>query len=170
MEREIAIRRLEADRDAIAALFSNISEEQARWKPTPDEWSLLETMAHLYDEEREDFRKRLDIILHTPDALWPPIDPQGWVTERAYNDREIDLTLWDFLRERNQSLSWLRSLKNPDWSHPAPTPWNDAMTGEQMLHCWLAHDMLHLRQMVELHYKYIEQLAAPESVEYAGGW
>ena len=44
------------------------------------------------------------------------------------------------------------------------------MTAGQMLLSWLAHDMLHLRQMAELHHRYIEAAAAPESVDYAGGW
>ena len=44
------------------------------------------------------------------------------------------------------------------------------MSAEQMLHCWLAHDLLHIRQMAELHYKYIEQMAEPEPIEYAGPW
>ncbi len=170
MERERALRRLEANRDAISALYANVAEEQVRWRPSPKDWSLLEVLGHLYDEEREDFRKRLDIILNRPMDVWPPIDPHGWVTERAYNERPLDLSLWDFLRERNHSLSWLHSLENPDWSSVSTKPWGGTMTGEQMLSCWVAHDMLHLRQMIELHYSYIEQLVAPVSIEYAGGW
>lgn len=170
MKREVAIKRLESDRDAFAALYSNIDEVQARWKPSPDEWSLLEVMGHLYDEEREDFRARLEIILNSPEKEWPEINPPAWVTERAYNDKEIDLALWDFLHERNHSLSWLRSLKNPDWSRVVDTPFGKTMSGEQMLHCWLAHDMLHLRQMVELHYKYIHKLAGKDPIDYAGEW
>ena len=44
------------------------------------------------------------------------------------------------------------------------------MAAGQMLHCWLAHDMLHLRQMVELHYAFIAESAAPGSIDYAGDW
>ena len=49
---------------AIRSLAQGISDEQARWKPDPDSWSLLEVINHLYDEERQDFRVRLEIILH----------------------------------------------------------------------------------------------------------
>jgi hypothetical protein len=56
-------------------LFKNISEEQARWKPGADRWSILEVINHLYDEEREDFRKRLALVLDNPDEPWPAIDP-----------------------------------------------------------------------------------------------
>ena len=48
----------------IRALVTGVSAEQARWKPTPEDWSLLEVINHLYDEEREDFRQRVDYQLH----------------------------------------------------------------------------------------------------------
>ena len=64
MDLDSAIARLQHDRTAIAGLFSGVDERQARWKPSADDWSLLEVVIHLYDEEREDFRVRLDILLH----------------------------------------------------------------------------------------------------------
>lgn len=170
MDLKSAIARLEHNGSAIAGMFTGIDDHQARWKPTPDDWSLLEVMAHLHDEEREDFRTRLDILLHRPDASWPPIDPQGWVIEREYNKQDPHRTLRDFLRERDQSLAWLASLRTPDWSSSGSTPWGSTMSAGEMLHCWLAHDMLHLRQMAELHYRFIAHSTAPGSVAYAGDW
>ena len=46
------------------ALVQGVSEAQARWKPDAETWSILEIVNPLYDEEREDFRARLDNILH----------------------------------------------------------------------------------------------------------
>ena len=89
----------------IRNLIEGVSVEQARWKPEPDAWSILEVINHLRDEEKEDFRVRLDIVLHRPDQPWPPIDPQGWVTERQYNQRELEQSLEDFLQNgKGQSL------------------------------------------------------------------
>lgn len=170
MDLQYAISRMEHYVEAIAVLFDSIDEAQARWKPSPEDWSLLEVICHLYDEECEDFRNRVDILLHRQDDPWPSIDPPGWVTERKYNERDPQAAIQNFLRERQQSLAWLQSLQSPDWTSTGPTPWELTMSAGQMLHCWLAHDMLHLRQMVELHYKYIEAAAAPDTVEYAGGW
>ncbi len=42
--------------EAIHALVQDVSDDQARWKPSPDDWSILEVIHHLYDEEIEDFR------------------------------------------------------------------------------------------------------------------
>lgn len=49
--------------EIIRALTANISQDEARIKPSPEAWSILEVTCHLYDEEREDFREHLDFIL-----------------------------------------------------------------------------------------------------------
>ena len=88
----------------IEILARGISDEHARWKPTPDTWSILEVINHLYDEEREDFRARLDIILHRPTEPWAPIHPSAWVTERSYNTRDLDMSVNNWLAEpKNRS-------------------------------------------------------------------
>jgi len=74
---ETCLTRFSANAEAMAALARNISDAQARWKPAPEEWSVLEVICHLYDEEREDFRTRTRLTLEDPEADWPPIDPVG---------------------------------------------------------------------------------------------
>ncbi len=69
---------LENSAKKIKSLLEGVSEEQVKWKPQPEKWSILEVINHLYDEERDDFRKRLNLTLHTPDEDWPGIDPEGW--------------------------------------------------------------------------------------------
>jgi hypothetical protein len=39
-------------------------------------------------EKNEDFRKRLELVLNNPEDPWPPIDPEGWVVQRNYNNRK----------------------------------------------------------------------------------
>jgi streptomycin 6-kinase len=97
------------------ALVQGVSEAQARWKPDAETWSILAIVNPLYDEEREDFRVRLDNILHHQEREWAPIDPEGWVTERQYSERELPASLQSFLIERSGSLKWLESLGSPDW-------------------------------------------------------
>ena len=94
----------------IRQMVEGMSDEQGRWKPDPDSWSVLEVVNHLYDEEREDFRIRLDVILHHPDQEAPPIDPAGWVTERGYNQRDLRESLNGYLEERRESIGWLKTV------------------------------------------------------------
>ena len=170
MDLDFAINRLSANAMVIAALARSAADAQARWKPSPEAWSILEVLGHLYDEEREDFRQRVDYLLHRPQAEWPPIDPQGWVTERAYNQRAPRAAVEAFIEERDRSLQWLKSLVEPNWASAKAHPAGFQVTAGDMLAAWVAHDHLHLRQLNELHWQYLATQAAEFSLEYAGGW
>lgn len=155
--------------DRIHSLTIAVSQEQGRWKPNSGTWSILEVITHLYDEEREDFRVRLDIILHHPDQPWPQIDPTGWVTERKYNQRDLSQSTTNFLQERKKSLAWLKGLSTPDWQAAVAAPFGQIKAGD-MFAAWVAHDLLHIRQLVELHWSYTLRSVQPFKVEYAGEW
>ncbi len=165
-----AIARLTSSAEAVAALARDVSPEQARWKPTADDWSILEVICHLYDEEREDFRMRTRLTLESPQVDWPPINPQGWVAERGYNQREPAAALEAFLGERRDSLAWLKGLKDPDWNSTHTHPQFGSAKAGEMLSAWVAHDHLHLRQLNELHWQWLARTAPQSSLEYAGGW
>jgi hypothetical protein len=153
----------------IHSLTLGIPAEQARWKPDPQTWSILEVINHLYDEECADFRVRLDIILHHPGQTWPPINPSGWVTERLYNQRDLVESVDDFLKERRKSLAWLRGLTDPDWQASVTASFGQFSAGN-IFAAWVAHDLLHLRQLVELLWAYTLLAAQPYQVSYAGEW
>jgi len=152
----------------IEAILRPIDMDALRWKPEPAMWSMLEVINHLFDEEREDFRIRLDITLHHPDKAWPGINPPGWVTERAYNKKDPGTSLSGFLAERQKSLNWLRSLVNPDLGKSYNHPSLGSLTAGDLLAAWAAHDYRHLRQLAELHTRYLNLKAAPFSTRYAG--
>lgn len=153
----------------IRQLTVGVSDEQARWKPDAESWSVLEVINHLYDEERLDFRVRLDHILHKPGVEPPSIDPEGWVTARAYNERQLGPSLNNFLQERENSLIWLRGLGSPDWEATYTAPWGTIRAGD-MFAAWVAHDLLHIRQLVELHYGWTTKQLQPYDAGYAGEW
>ena len=163
------ISQLNKNAERIAALVADIPDEQARWKPDSDSWSILEVLNHLYDEEREDFRVRLDIIWYRPDEPWPPIDPEGWVGERKYNQRDLQVSLRNFLAERKDSLAWLESLGALNWDIDYTSPFGSILAGD-MVASWVTHDQLHMRQLVELHRAYTELQAGPYRMDYAGQW
>jgi len=163
------LNQMEHQAQAIQQMTLGVSDEQARWKPTADDWSILEVICHLADEEREDFRTRVRWALDGGTDPWHPIDPQGWVASRGYNQRDLGDAISDFLDERETSLEWLQSLASPDWRLAYPAPWGTMRAGDFMA-AWVAHDLLHLRQLVELSYRWAAAQAAPNSLGYAGEW
>jgi hypothetical protein len=165
-----SVEQLERNSRRIQALVEGVSPEQATWRPDPKSWSILEVINHLYDEEREDFRIRLNLILNSPNESWPPIDPAGWVTARQYDQRELGPSLENYLQERKASLDWLHSLESPAWETSVPTPWGVPITAGDMFASWVAHDLLHMRQLVELQRAFVDRLVDPYQVDYAGPW
>jgi hypothetical protein len=169
MDLQRCIQLMADNAERIRLLGQGVSDQQARWRPDPASWSILEVINHLYDEEREDFRVRLDIILHRPDQPWPPIDPQGWVQARNYNERDPDVSIQNFLTERQRSLEWLGTLSSPKWDARYEASFGSVQAGD-MFAAWVTHDQLHLRQLIELHRAYTVQFLAPYRVDYAGPW
>ena len=160
---------LERHLGVLEALVGGLDETQARSRPDPARWSVLEIVAHLADEEREDFRARLDILLHVDDRELPKINPQGWVSERRYNDRHLPDALEDFRRERRASLAWLDGLERPDWTRFRQFEWGRLHAGDVMV-SWLAHDFIHIRQINRVLYEGAQAWRGAYSSDYAGTW
>lgn len=161
--------RMSHNAETIGLMLKDVSDVQAAWKPNPTSWSVLEVVNHLYDEEREDFRVRLDIILHRADQPFPKLDTEGSVIERCYNERNLKESLRNFLRERQESIRWLHTLKSPDWDAVYETP-RLKMTAGDMFASWIVHDILHMRQLVELKRLYTIHELEPRKVDYAESW
>ncbi len=170
MEIRPFIDQLEANAEVFRVMFRQASLEIMRCRPSPEAWSGLEVLCHLYDEEREDFRQRLELLLEDPERPWPPINPRGWVSERGYGDRDPQAMLIMFLAERTKSLQWLRGLSDPNWLAVKTHPALGSMTAGQLLGCWVAHDLLHMRQLIRLHYLHCAALAGALDLGYAGDW
>lgn len=153
----------------IRALVQGVPDQQIRWRPTPDSWSILEVVNHLLDEERKDFRVRLDYTLHRPGEAWPGIDPGGWVTEGKYNQQDPEASLDGFISEREASLAWLRKLSAPNWEATYETSFGPISAGD-LFAAWVAHDLLHMRQLVELYWAHTMAEVEPYKVDYAGVW
>lgn len=169
MRLDILRRELARGAETISSLVAGVSPDEARVRPAPHAWSILEVVAHLHDEEREDFRPRLDLVLHRPDETWARIDPAGWVSARRYNERDLIETLQGFRTERERSLAWLGSLSAPDWSREYRAPFGPITAGD-LLASWAAHDLLHTRQLVELRRARLLGQTAGHSTQYAGDW
>lgn len=164
-----AVRSLKTTARALVAL-ADVSSEVASWKPAPDRWSILEVINHLADEEAEDFRARLNILLHDPEAPFPPIDPRGWVTARAYATRDLRQSVARFEAERERSLTWLAGLAHPQLDRTRVHPMAGTLSGRSLLAAWMAHDLLHVRQINRLRYQYLASQVGSDAVAYAGPW
>ena len=67
---------LEATPAIVRGLMSEISEEDARWKPAPDRFSIAEVLSHLSHSEAYCYRTRVDRFLAEEMPEFEPDDAQ----------------------------------------------------------------------------------------------
>lgn len=157
----------------LPAVVKEVSRDDARWKPAPgnEHWSILEVVCHLADEEVDDFPKRLRATIAAPQEKWPPINPGGWAIERQYNEQDLDEMLARFVKDRAESVKWLRSIGDAvDWSIAYQHPKFGAIRAGDLLAAWAAHDALHLRQISKRLFQLVERDAGKFLTRYAGEW
>lgn len=169
MEYTGIIKELSENRYVFKHLLSGLTKEEYLWKPNPEKWCLLEIICHLHDEDVKDFRLRTQHILETPNVQMPIIDPPSWVQSGKYAEQNYEDMISKFLIEREQSIKWLQSLDNPKWDNAYKHPEFGDMTAKMFLFNWVAHDLLHIRQILKLKHDRLKQILG-ESLSYAGEW
>ena len=167
--------RLERFGKAFSGIASVATEADARWKPPSGAWSILEIVSHLADEEVDDFRTRVRLTQEDPAAPWPGIDPEGRARERKYNERVLRESVDRFVRERAESVAWLRSLiasGKADWKVEHLHPRFGPISAGTLLISWAAHDSLHMRQIAKRLYELAGRDGGADGFKtaYAGDW
>jgi len=159
---------------ALRAAVAIASPEETRWKPAPEQWSMLEICCHLLDEEREDFRVRAELTLRDPLLEWPKLDLEKVAERRRYQERDLEEVLDAFAAERAASIAWIDSLdahgRSPDWSCARLHPKFGPLAAGMLLASWAAHDALHLRQLAKRLHGLAARDAGTHSIQYAGEW
>ena len=163
--------RLAAFPPVLRAAAMAAAPEDARWKPAPGDWSILEVCCHMLDEEREDFVVRIASTLRDPAAPWPRLELEGVAERRRYSERDLADTLRAFEERRAANLAWLDSeLGAADFSRAYQHPKFGALHAGMLLASWAAHDALHLRQVAKRLHGLAARDAGPYGVRYAGEW
>ncbi len=162
-----ACRELERLPAVLEALLAGLDEVSARTRPAAGEWSPVEVLCHLRDEETEDFGARLRVILDGA-GDFAPIAPERWAEERRY--RETSLTdAMEALRARRQaSLDLLASVAPETLARSRPHHRLGRLSGLDILSAWVAHDRIHLAQLAGTLARIWALRWAPLRADYAG--
>jgi len=130
----------------VTALVEAVDDATLRARESEGRWSPLEILAHLLDEEREDFRPRAKAAA-AGKRIETAIDPVGWVTQRAYNTKNPGQVCRDWAAERETSCAWLRQLDLDVLEAAIEHPQLGRMRCGDFITAWRMHDLLHLRQL-----------------------
>jgi hypothetical protein len=139
---------LEATPAILRGLMSEISDEDARWKPAPDRFSIAEVLAHLSHSEGHCYRARVDRFLAAEMPELEPDDAQMHLELYKNGDPQEDFG--QFQSQRQTNIELLRGLPADAGSRKAKHRVAGEITLSQMLHEWALHDLGHVRQIAEL--------------------
>lgn len=139
---------LEATPEILRGLMAGIDEEDARWKPAPDRFSIAEVLAHLSHSEGHCYRLRLDRFMKEDRPELEPDDAQMHLD--LYRNADPEDEFDHFEERRKDNVDYLRDLPVEAGERKAIHKSAGEITLNQMLHEWVLHDLGHIRQVAEL--------------------
>jgi len=139
---------LDSTPDILRGLMSELTDEDARWKPAEDRFSIAEVLAHLDHSESHCYRMRLDRFLSEERPEFEPDDAQMYLD--LYRNADPDDAFGRFVEQREKNVEYLRELPASAADRKAIHKEYGEITLSQMLHEWALHDLGHIRQIAEL--------------------
>lgn len=139
---------LEATPGILRGLMTELTEEDARWKPAPDRFSVAEVLAHLSHSEGQCYRMRLERFMAEARPEFEPDDAQMYLD--LYRDADPEDAFDHFEVQREDNLDFLRNLPAGAGERTAWHREYGEITLAQMLNEWALHDLGHIRQIAEL--------------------
>ena len=142
------LRLLQATPAILRGLMSEISDDDARWKPAPDRFSIAEVLAHLSHSEGHCYRLRLDRFMTEDRPEFEPDEASFYFD--LYRNADPEDSLDHFEDQRFTNLELLRALPDEAGTLVALHRAAGEITLANMLHEWALHDLGHVRQVAEL--------------------
>ena len=139
---------LEATPEMLRGLMAGLSDEDARWKPAPNRFSVAEVLAHLSHSEGHCYRMRLDRFMSESLPEFEPDDAQMYLD--LYRDVDPEDAFDHFEEQRESNIAYLRDLPSAAGQRKALHREYGKITLSEMLHEWALHDLGHVRQIAEL--------------------
>ncbi len=139
---------LDATPGILRGLMCEVSDEDARWKPAPDRFSIAEVLAHLSHSEGHCYRMRVDRFMAEERPEFEPDDAQFYLD--LYRNADPEDQFDHFEEQRETNVEFLRGLPASAGDRVALHREAGEITLAQMLHEWAMHDLGHIRQVAEL--------------------
>lgn len=165
---DLALKVLIRNKQLIPSLLDGLSPELHEWSPVPGKWNLTYIMAHLYDEERLDFKARIKHLFKGEKTPFSAIDPEAWEVKHNYHQLKFENVLQSWVAERHQSIQWLKENADQDWNSYQDHQHFGKMSATMLLANWVAHDLLHIRQIQNNIYQWFKYKTG-ENFDYAAG-
>jgi hypothetical protein len=159
-----AIAVLERTPDVLDQWLRGLPLEWTTADEGPDTWNPFDIVGHLVDGEETDWIPRTQIILSDADErAFAPFDRLRHRTRNR--GKRLDALLEEFVALRRRNLETLRGLRitESDLARTGVHPEFGAVTLEQHLATWVAHDLGHVAQIARVMAKQYSGAVGPWS-------
>jgi hypothetical protein len=168
-EREVALKSLQATRDAFLKSIAGLSEQQWRFKPAPDRWSVAEVSEHIAISESTLLglvqgrimaspaapEKRADdkftdqqILTMIPDRSHKAQAPEFLKPTNRWATREELVSAFE--KSRDATIDYVRTTNDDLRDHFGPHPTLGTLDAYQWILLISAHSERHTRQIEEV--------------------
>ena len=131
----------------LAELRDGLAQENARLRPAPDEFSVVENVCHLRDIELEGYSIRIRRLLSENHPALTDIDGTRLSVERDYNGQDLQEALKTFTRARQENLSVLGKASDSDFEREGILEGAGRITLEKLLEVMCEHDEGHVDEL-----------------------
>jgi DinB superfamily len=135
----------------IQQLTGDLEDGERRWKPSPEEWSVLEHICHLRDIEQEGYAARIEKLLRETQPFLADIDGDKLAAERSYNSQDFIAALHAFLSARAENAEAIKDLTLDQLNRSGMFENTGTVTLGGLLLMMREHDRGHLHDISRLH-------------------
>jgi len=128
-------------------LVNAVSREHLRARPTPEEFSAVESVCHLRDLEVEGYAPRIARILKETNPTLADVDGARLAIERDYNSQELGPALETFRQTRERNVELLRELTARDFERKASLEGVGEIDLRRLVRMMNEHDEGHLEEL-----------------------
>jgi hypothetical protein len=102
----------------ILASVEGLNDAQLRTSPNPDEWSLVEIMAHVRGAAEIWTRSIFDMLkVNSPELTY--VHPRTWIKNQGYAKLSFDENFQAYKADRDTLISVLQGLPFDQWNRSA---------------------------------------------------
>ena len=131
----------------VRRLVLNLPLEALVVRPSPDEFSILESVCHLRDVELEGYSVRIQRILDEDDPVLFDVDGARLAIERDYNRQNLSEALNAFSSARADNISRLKVVSNAQLQRTGQLEGVWSITLASLVDKMWEHDGGHLEEL-----------------------
>lgn len=131
---------------AFDSLSMQLTSQQWRDRPAPEEWSLTEIFCHLRDVDHEVNIPRVEKIVSGEVPFLAGINTDTWANEREYLHQDGPAALQEFIAARMRLVQILETLTEADWQREARHAIFGPTTLRELVSFIVTHDRSHIQQ------------------------